>query len=242
MILNIDFFSDALQKNTRIDIFLDENVINENTESMEVIYLCHGYGGDGQSWEKHTRLTQFILGKPILAVALSADNSFYLPNFMGFDYESYVLEDVPKLLKFLFPNITQKNNIVGLSMGGYGAMRMALLYPDKFNKVGIFSTVADIKELEQLHRLQKLNLKQLLDDNENIDLFELAENNQQFPKEVFQMCGLLDPYLKMNKRFYETMKSNGASISFTTIDGGHDWIFWNNALEVFINKFFSQSN
>lgn len=242
MKISIDFFSVALQKNSNLDIFFDENIVNKSLKKIEVVYLCHGYGGDGKSWEKNTRLSQFVLGKHIIAVAISADNSFYLPNVMGFNYEEYILKDIRNIVEFVFPNMEKRENIVGLSMGGYGALRLALLYPKIFHNVGIFSTVADVEQLAESRRLPQINLNQLLSDNTRTNLFRIIENSVEFPYKIIQMCGLSDPYLEMNERLHEVLKSSDKNVSYTKNEGGHDWDFWNESLEKFLDYLEKEAN
>lgn len=234
MKLTVSFFSQALQKSEDVALFFDEAIFSVPDQELQVVYLLHGYQGEASNWEHKTKIEELVTNKPVIGVALSGDNSFYLGNVMGFNYETFILEEIDHYLNQLFPTFKLHKNIAGLSMGGYGALRLALKYPGRFESVGIFSTVADIEELAKTQRLPQINLAQLIQDNSDADLFKMIAATNQFPTKIMQYCGLNDPYLEMNKKLYQALSDQDAPVVFYQNPGTHDWQFWNNCLQDFL--------
>lgn len=237
MELSLNFFSQYLQKMEIVEIFFDENIYKDesnNSGNYDVVYLLHGYQGDASDWKHRTGILEYIIGKRIICVAISGDNSFYLENVLGFNYEAFLLKEVNDRVRLMFPNIIQHQHIAGLSMGGYGALRLALLHPDLFETVGAFSTVADIFQLEKQKNLSQINLQMLLESNVDVDLFKIILKSKLITTRISLFCGLSDPYLEMSNRLFSELKEKGANITYKEIPGAHDWNVWDKCLKDFL--------
>lgn len=76
----------------------------------------------------------------------SASNSFYQDMACGSDYLRFITQEVPQLCESLFPISTRREHtfVGGLSMGGYGALKVGLTCPEKFSHVFSLSGALDV--------------------------------------------------------------------------------------------------
>ena len=128
-------------------------------------------------------------------------------------------------------------------MGGYGALALALEYPEKYSKAAAFSAVADIHYFIKNH--SETHKKALFGDVENLtgtkdDLFYLAEKTVKSPlrPEIFLACGTEDFLYECNTRFRDHLNAIGYTHKYIEGPGVHNWYFWDeqiqNALKFFM--------
>jgi len=116
-----------------------------------VLYLLHGLNGRATDWETlgdiAETLDHLIDGKriqPLLVVMPDAGNSWYVDSAAvggPGDYAAAIGRDLPAAIEAAFPIATDRSRhaIGGLSMGGYGALRLALLQPERYGVVAALS-------------------------------------------------------------------------------------------------------
>jgi putative tributyrin esterase len=146
-LMMIEFHSNVLELNTNLYV-IKPNILQDN-EELKVLYLLHGYQGNYANWVKYTNLIRYVDGTNLLVVMPSGYNSFYVNHEIFGDYSKYVAEEIYELINKTF-NIkqTRENTFVaGLSMGGYGALKTALSYPEKYSKAVGFSSVIKLENM-----------------------------------------------------------------------------------------------
>jgi predicted peptidase len=104
-----------------------------------VLWLLHGHGGDGTGWLRETELTRDLQRYPIVVVLPSVKNSFYVNSWADptSRYEDFVVRDLHDDVVRRYAVDTLREGIAGLSMGGYGALMLALRYPRRFRFAGL---------------------------------------------------------------------------------------------------------
>ena len=122
----IHYFSDVLQKQTAVNLILPDS-----DGPWEVMFLLHGLSDDHTIWNRRTRLEEYVAGLPLLVVMPDGGRGFYCDAVEGYAYRKAIGEELVALVKRWF-NVKEKWCISGLSMGGYGAVRYALDYPEQF--------------------------------------------------------------------------------------------------------------
>jgi S-formylglutathione hydrolase FrmB len=120
-------------------------------------------------------------------------------------------------------------------MGGYGAMKMALKFPETFSKAVGLSSVADVEKFMEIHspylRAQIFGEGNKVPDSE--DLFALTkacENNPLRPK-LYMIEGLGDFMLEENRRLQEHIKQLNYDFTYEEYEGVHDWAFWDTHIQ-----------
>jgi esterase/lipase superfamily enzyme len=130
--------------------------------------------------------------------------------------------------------------IVGNSMGGYGAMKMALKFPEKFVAAAGLSSVADVKKFmkERTPELGKVIFGDEVPDSE--DLFALTtacESNPLRPR-LYMIEGLGDFMLEENRRLAAHIKTLNYDFTYEEYEGIHDWAFWDTYVQKVLSWMF----
>lgn len=220
-------------------------------EVKGVITLLHGYTGTGQDWMMMTAACRYAADNGYILIAPDADNSFYLDMAVGPPWYTIITQLLPKQLHSIFkiPTEREKNFIAGLSMGGYGALRIGLSNPDKYAAVASFSGALDLNEMAEagksIPQIAPLLLP-VLGPNfivpEEADLNLMLKSTAKLPKEkqprIFATCGLKDHGMaqiyRQNQAFRKTAEALPLDFTYREWEGVHEWNFWDRSLAEFI--------
>jgi enterochelin esterase-like enzyme len=142
--------SPALGKLLPYSIYLPDGALGGG-QRLPVIYLLHGYGGDRSQWVASGRIEPMLDAAiaagtlpPVIVVMPSAENSWYVDSgrFGGpGDYETAIVRDLVGEVDRTYPTRRDRRGraIAGLSMGGFGALRIAFRHPQRFGAVAALS-------------------------------------------------------------------------------------------------------
>lgn len=242
-LINISYASNILNSNNNITLIYPDNI---KRESVNILYLLHGYSGSNYDWTRYTNIIKLVSDKNLVVVMPDFKNSFYTNMKYGFNYFDYLTEELPSFIEQTFNLKHKKENtyIFGLSMGGYGALKAALTYPNKYNGAASFSGVVNIKNVYDrlINRDKVLNgifgsKEELLNNLNKHDLFKLTKNINNNLK-LYLSCGKDDFLYDDNKTFKKHLKENNINHQYVFKDGDHNWDFWNEEINYAINLFF----
>jgi len=226
--------SRVLGKRADITVFVPPH---HNLVSLDVVILLHGVYGSHWAWAMngavHKTAHQLIEeGKirPMMLVmpsdGLHGDGSGYLRHQTE-DYEKWIVRDVIDVIKEQFPPVNDQSKIfiTGLSMGGYGALRLGAKYPDVFRS---FSGLSSITEFEQLaiflekDDYEKLN--KIAAQKESVLSCMLA-NKEKLPPFYFD-CGTEDILIEFNRKLHKKLEENKIQHTYIEHPGVHQWKYW----------------
>lgn len=151
-IATIKLRSKVLFMNTDFVVLLPEKIA-KNNEKFKVLWLLHGAGNDYTEWLYSIGITQYLNGHDTIVVlpsALNSDYGFY-PDFgNGYNFPKFFFEELMPFVYGNFPASSKRedNIIAGASMGGYGALELGLMHPEKFGGIGALG--ASMRESEFL--------------------------------------------------------------------------------------------
>lgn len=216
---------------------------NAKDEKYKCLYLLHGLSDDHSIWLRRTSIERYATKYGICVVMPCGGRSFYTDMKYGEKYFTYVSEELPKLIQ-QFYNVSEKredNFIAGLSMGGYGAIKIGLRACERFCAAAGLSSVADIKEATALFTdaLVPVFGKELeVPDSEN--LFELAKKYADNPKKprIFMGIGTEDSLYKGNQILRNIFESSGYDFTYKESKGNHDWYFWDEYIQYVLEWMF----
>ena len=203
---------------------------------IPVVILLHGVYGSAWSWplsagvhlQAETATRQGFLSPMVLAMpsdGLWGDGSGYVPHATR-DFERWITEDVPAAVRQLLPaQVSEKSPffIAGLSMGGYGALRLGAKYPNIFAG---FSGLSSITVFDDLSRFveEPLTAYQPLPDER--DLIQLLRTNRDSLRPFRFDCGRDDPLIKANRELHRQLHEMRIPHDFFEYEGTHDWNYW----------------
>ena len=255
----IRFYSNCLRRYTTFQMVLpyDEraDIPADNSEyrarKTGVLFLLHGYTGDAGNW-----VPEQLSDKYNFAVVIpNGENSFWLDGLStGHQFCTFLGEELIGFVRktFHLAEGPEETCIMGLSMGGFGALHTALYYPEVFGKAAALSSalivhgVAELKEGEgndvanyDYYRECFGDPAKVLESDNNPETLvkKLKAAGKPLP-EIFMSCGTEDSLLKDNRAFHRFLEEEGVAHVYEEDAGGHDMDFWSKYVERFIPKMF----
>lgn len=233
-LLRVEYSSKALEMNTSFQVFLpDEGELSE----VKVVYLLHGLTDNCTGWTRYSACERYARERGVALVIPEVQRSFYIDGVYGLKYFTYVAEELPKACQRMFglSAAREKNFVMGLSMGGYGALKCALTFPDRFAGCGSFSGVTDLKAFlsRQALPMKSWEFTALLGPDHIVgpenDPASLAEQVTDAPG-IYFSCGEQDAHYDMNCAFDRKLTELGIAHRFDHRTGGHSWDFWDRSI------------
>lgn len=130
--------------NRAVSVYLPPNYQNSD-QRYPVIYFLHGFMGDNKMMEMMSGLLDYAIAankiKPFIMVIpdekTTYQGSFYSNSGVFGNWEDFTAFDLVKYMDENYRTIPKKESrgITGHSMGGYGALKMAMHHPDMFSTV-----------------------------------------------------------------------------------------------------------
>jgi S-formylglutathione hydrolase FrmB len=221
-------------------------------QSLDVVILLHGVYGSHWAWAMNAgvhktadRLIRQGKMRPMVLVmpsdGLYGDGSGYLQHQTG-DYEKWIVEDVIAVVREQITGVGEHSNffITGLSMGGYGALRLGAKYPNVFRS---FSGLSSITEFSQMNIFleegEYKKLSSLVTKHENV-LDCMLANIEQLPDFYFD-CGTEDILIEFNRKLHQALVANNVKHTYKENPGAHQWDYWRTYIEDSL-LFFSEFN
>ncbi|MEM6884749.1 MAG: alpha/beta hydrolase-fold protein [Verrucomicrobiota bacterium] len=212
----------------------------EGLQSVPVVILLHGVYGSHWVWmlmgKAHLTLQRLIdageIPPMILATpsdGLFGDGSAYLEHH-GKNYEKWIVEDVPQLVHEVTVNALEASHFIGgLSMGGYGALRLGACYPDRFAAFAGHSSITDMNGLISF-------IEEPLEAYEQSDLAAcsiiaaMMKNQDRLSPFRFD-CGVDDELIEDNRKLHEQLVAAGIDHTYEEFSRGHEWPYWEEHVE-----------
>ena len=246
--LTIRFYSNSLKRYTSFQMFIpndyrDEFPPKEDDKyikrGMKTLFLLHGYTGDAGNW-----VPEYISYKYNFAVVCpNGENSFWVDGPASTNkYAQLVGEEIVGYVRktFNLAHSADDTYIMGMSMGGFGALYLALKYPETFGKTAPLSSalilhgVADLKPGEDNgvanydYYVQCFgDPSKVLESDKNPEVLvkKLKEEGKKIP-EIFMACGTEDFLLENNRQFHKYLDDIGVKHTYIESKGTHDMVFW----------------
>jgi S-formylglutathione hydrolase FrmB len=233
---DVTFRSAALNRDMKYRVILPSRVAPG--QKLRVVYLLHGGGGGFLDWSNCSDVAQFA--KLGLLLVMPEGNSSYYTNAVDRPqdrYEDYIVHDLIADVEKRFPSAVGRPNraIVGVSMGGFGAVKLALHHPELFAFVGGISSAIDVPRraftLRRLHQSRHYDSifgpwgSPTRHDNDPFVLVRAA--NPEGAPYFFLTCGEQEGLLAANREFADLLAQRRFHYEFHTGPGGHDWNQWN---------------
>jgi len=232
--------SDALELNTTVNLLIPQDV--KVGEKFKVLYLLHGYIGDHTDWTRYTSIERYAWEYRYAIVMPAVNNSYYMDTASGLKYFTYITKELPQFITTMFPVSDKKEDtfIAGLSMGGYGALKAALTYPERYQKAASLSGALNIDHIADLAVEDPKNawFRSVFGNkptqNTSNDLKYLIRlhkrHNVQLPN-LYLVCGTEDFLYQDHVQFHQFLVDEKIDHIYLDAPGVHDWAFWDEHIQ-----------
>jgi S-formylglutathione hydrolase FrmB len=241
-LIHCHFFSQVLGLMSTMSVILpDPKPLEAGNASgparYPTLYLLHGLSDDHTVWLRRTSIERYVEGLNLAVVMPAVQRSFYTNMVVGPRYWTFISEEVPAVARHFFPLSAARddNYVAGLSMGGYGAFKLALTYPERYAAAASLSGVLDVARLAQEEQAAgQGELQYIFGAADKLagspsELFHLAAQlvAQGRPRpSLYQWCGTGDFLYGDNIRFHAHTDSLGLTVTYEEGLGGHEWSCW----------------
>ncbi len=249
-LMHCQFFSETLGLSMALNAIVPQAVGSgqigigspAKKKSYPALYLLHGLSDDHSIWCRRTSIERYAAAHDLVIIMPEVHRSWYTDMAAGGRYWTYVSEELPSLCEHFFPISPCRENrfAAGLSMGGYGAFKLALRRPDKFCAAASLSGALDMaRRCTDYVRDGSTEVIRVFGPAESIagsdnDLFALAhkikEGNLPKPK-LFQWCGTEDFLYPDNCTFRDFIQPLGFDYQYHEGPGAHDWSCWDREIQ-----------
>jgi len=234
----------------RADITMYVPPLLQKNLPFDIVILLHGVYGSHWAWAlkggvhktAHRMIEQGKMRPMVLVMpsdGLYGDGSGYLPH-QSENYEKWIVEDVVTVVREQ-TGADEKSRIfiTGLSMGGYGAMRLGAKYPDVFRSFSGHSSITEFSQMAFfLEGNDDLELSSNVLSKESVIECILA-NKDRLPYFRFD-CGTKDLLIAFNRHLHKKLAENNIQHHYAEYPGGHEWDYWRKHIEdslLFFNGF-----
>jgi putative tributyrin esterase len=250
MILNeVNFASEVLTVHSTMYVLMPQRLLadirNKRKPNYKTLYLLHGYSDDHTAWMRWSSIEKYVEGHNLAVVMPAVNVSFYTDMAYGRNYFQFISEEVPAVARELFglSPAREDNFVAGLSMGGYGAFKLALTLPDRYAAAASLSGAVDVESTVRGHgfmdeKIWGADVRNAFGDLNKLagskhDLLALAKKAAKAPvsPRLYQCCGTEDFLYADNVRFRDAMSKLPFNYTYEDGPGEHEWRYWDRMIQ-----------
>ena len=225
-VCTMNFWGEALQKQCSMNIILPESPKLKKPYCL--LLLLHGMSDDHTIWLRRTSIDRYVVDLPLVVVMPNGDRSGYCDAEDGPAYEQHIMKDALGFAEKYLPVRKNRNSraISGLSMGGYGSMKLGLKYPSVF--VSIAAHSSGYGYVDPKRRRTRGGAPRGRRD----DVFAIAEklDPEKAPAIRFD-CGKQDFCFPGSRAFHKHLAKLGFTHTYREYPGAHRWDYWDEHIQ-----------
>lgn len=259
ILTEVNFFSETLALGCTMLVLLPQRPLEEvqkkPQKKFRTLYLLHGRSDDHAAWQRKTSIERYVEGLNLAVVMPAVHRSFYTDMVHGGKYWQFISEEVPAVAHSLFPlSSARKDNFVaGLSMGGYGAYKLALTHPERFAAAASLSGGLDLSytvwaDNPRNDEGRLAELRTIFGDLGKVtgsehDLIALAKkvSRGSIKPRLYQCCGTEDFIYPDNVRFREAVSKLPLDLTYEEGPGDHTWAYWDKMIQRVLAWMFTEA-
>jgi S-formylglutathione hydrolase FrmB len=237
-LVSCELFSESLMRATTITVILPQateeqiGLIDQPLDGPPpVLYLLHGLSDDHTAWTRYSSIERYAVARGLAVVMPAVDRSFYANEAQGHRYWDWVSDELPRLVGQFF-NVSQTRDdtfVAGLSMGGYGALKLGFTHPDRYAAVATLSGVARIQGLvEDLPRpeiVERVFGGEITPADDVLALLGAADRTT-LPR-LYVGCGTEEALLMaQNRSLVAAAEAEAVDVTVDFRPGIHEWSLW----------------
>ncbi len=219
----------------RADITIWKPNAPKGDRPRALVILLHGVYGSHWGWALkggvHLKAASLMDRRDIPPMVLAmpsdglwGDGSGYVPHAEA-DYERWIIDEVPAAARLAVDGLDRSTPLflAGLSMGGFGALRMGAKYRRACAGMSGHSSVTRIRDLDDFIIESRGGWSRDADD-ESV-MAAMTSGRGALPPFRFD-CGTEDPLLTPNRKLHRELETAGIRHRYEEFSGGHNWPYW----------------
>ena len=244
-LIHCDFFSETLGISTSMYVILPQETSGQigmrgvsRSDRHPTLYLLHGMSDDHSIWLRRTSIERYVAPLDLAVVMPACNRSFYTDMAHGPRYWTFLSEELPAIARSFFPLSAERdhNFAAGLSMGGYGAMKLGLRRPDSFAAVASLSGSLHVAGMQGRVNDEWSDIFGAPDQiaGSDNDLFAVAQRlaaSGVTPPRLYQCCGTEDFLYENNIAFRDHCRALGFDLTYEEESGEHEWGYWDRKIQ-----------
>ncbi len=247
--LQCDTYSETLGTRVPLNAYIplprssDSESTAEPIDGYPVLFLLHGLHSNYTAWMRNSSVERYASERGLALIMPDARRSFYTNMRHGYQYFDFFARELPEIANRLFPISRKRENrfVAGLSMGGYGAFKIAFSCPEQYCAAASLSGALSFSRIEEAETLLP-EWKLIFGENDTSgtenDLNHLATQYAQGdnpPLALFQCCGTEDYLYPSNQHFLDHARASGLDIHYEEGPGEHSWDYWDPQIRRVVN-------
>ena len=230
----ITFKSPSLRGRADVTLWLPP--ASESSSDLPLVLLLHGVYGSHWSWTRnggvHRTARRLVEAGEIQAMALVMPSDGLIYDGSGYvacgdrDVERYVVEEVPACVREVATAVTDRSPlfIAGLSMGGFGALRLGAKYPGRFSGISGHSSITHFAQMAKFVE-EPLAAYGPPPEFEQSVLLLMRLSGSKLPPVRFD-CGTEDVLIEENRQLHRDLVTANVPHEYEEFPGGHTWQYW----------------
>jgi S-formylglutathione hydrolase FrmB len=229
-------FSSKMKKEVKNVVIVPENYTAR--KHYPVVYLLHGYSDNYAKWVTavpsiKNYATQFQL---ILVCPDGGFSSWYMdsPIDRTSQYESYITKDLLPYIDTHYSTIPERSQraITGLSMGGHGALYLAIRNKSLFGSAGSMSGGVDLRSSTKKFDIAKRigTIETHPDEWDNRSVINMVDGLKNNELNLIIDCGVSDIFYQINAGLHRRLLALNIDHDYIERPGAHNWDYWTNSI------------
>lgn len=203
-------------------------------ESLPLVILLHGVYGSHWAWlykgGAHHVLDKLIAEEQLPPMMLAMPSDGLWGDGSGYarhrsaDHATWIVEEVPEAAMEVDARCRNAPRFIsGLSMGGYGALRLGLLHAKRFTAISAHSSITNVTQMQGFveESLPEFDLT----ETEPLAVIDCAKQCARLPHLRFD-CGTDDILIEHNRTLHRDLTAAGIPHVYEEFPGGHTWDYW----------------
>jgi S-formylglutathione hydrolase FrmB len=244
--------SQAMRKSFTAHAILPESYAQSPQKRYPVVYLLHGYSGNQSDWPKKVPAIQQWANMLDLIIVTpdGGFGSWYFdsPIDSNFRYQTYVGKELVQSVDAQFRTLPTRQNraITGLSMGGHGALWLAMHYPETYGAAGSMSGGVDLRPFPKNWEIAQ-RIGEQATYPVRWEQYSVVPNIERLQGKNIRLlidCGTEDFFWDVNRDLHKKLREAKIEHDFIARPGAHNWAYWENAVPyqlLFFSKGFPKS-
>jgi len=229
--------SNALQRRVDLTLFAPKEA--EGLPDLPLIILLHGVYGSHWAWARsgnaHQILQTLTSAQQIRPAVLAMPSDGLFGVGSGYlarpeeDVDRWITQELPEAIQDLYPGAGRSAiGIAGLSMGGWGALRLAARHPGRFSAAVALSPLTTLEQVAAYAAPEdRARHAPPIDDP---DLLQLMTRDPGRLPPIKITCGTADPLISQVRELHQGLQAVGLHTEYSESAGGHTWAYWREQL------------